>query len=277
MTKIEDIREIMRKLRDPENGCPWDLEQTFKSIVPHTIEEAYEVADCIEREDLASLPVELGDLLFQVVFYAQLGNEQKLFDFEDIVAALASKLTERHPHVFGDVPPGDRDDQARRWESHKAHERALASTGRVVSELDGVPVGLPALSRANKLQKRAARVGFDWPNSDGVRHKVMEEFKEVEVAVKADSKLQIEEEMGDLLFACVNWARHLGLEPESTLRAATRKFQRRFNFIERALIDAGTNVDEASLETMDELWDAAKIAERRQSAERGKKRVYKHP
>ena len=270
MKNIENIREIMRKLRDPENGCPWNLEQTFKSIVPHTIEEAYEVADCIEQEDFASLLVELGDLLFQVVFYTQLASEQKLFDFEDVVAALARKLTERHPHVFDDLPPGDHDDQDRRWEAHKAHERAVANTGRAVSELDGVPAGLPALSRANKLQKRAARVGFDWPNSDGVRNKVMEEFQELEVAVKADSKLQIEEEMGDLLFACVNWARHLGLEPESTLRLATRKFEWRFNFIERSLNDAGTNVVEASLGTMDRLWEVAKIAERQEAAEREK-------
>lgn len=263
VTKMQEILEIMRRLRDPKNGCPWDLEQTFDSIVPHTIEEAYEVADCIERQALKELPDELGDLLFQVVFYAELGREQGRFDFDDIVAALGRKLTERHPHVFGDAPPGDAAEQARRWEAHKARERTAMYPDQTSSELDGVPVGLPALTRAKKLQQRAARVGFDWPDSTGVKAKVVEEFNEVEAAIAHGSKSEIEEEMGDLLFACVNWIRHMGLEPEAALRGANRKFEQRFHFIESALADEGTSVGDASLSRIDELWESAKSVERR--------------
>ena len=263
MTKIHDLLDIMRCLRHPENGCPWDLEQTFDSIVPHTIEETYEVADCIERQALEDLPGELGDLLFQIVFYAELGREQGRFDFDDIVSVLIRKLTLRHPHVFGDAAPGDAHEQTRRWEAHKAGERkAAANTGGTLSELDGVPLGLPALTRAKKLQQRAARVGFDWPDTTGVKQKVLEEFQEVETAVKHGSTHEVEEEIGDLLFACVNWVRHLGLEPETALRAANAKFERRFHFIEQALADAGTTVTDASFSRMDELWESAKFGER---------------
>ncbi len=258
---MDELFEIMRRLRDPQNGCPWDLAQSFESIVPHTIEEAYEVADCIEREALDELPGELGDLLFQVVFYVQLGREQGRFDFDDIVAALARKLTERHPHVFGDAPPGDAIEQTRRWEAQKAQERAAAKPGQPRSELDGIPVSMPALTRAKKMQQRAARVGFDWPDMVGVKEKLVEEFNEVEVAIADGSRPDIEQEMGDLLFACVNWARHLGVDPEKALRGASRKFERRFHFIEAALEDAGTNVRDASLARMDDLWEAAKLAE----------------
>lgn len=278
MEKIDELLDIMRSLRDPENGCPWDLEQSFASIVPHTLEEAYEVADCIERHDYAHLPAELGDLLFQVVFYAQLGREQDLFDFDHVVAAIAEKLVRRHPHVFADSSVIDAADQTRRWEAQKAAERAAADDGRNASALAGVPLGLPALTRARKLQQRAARVGFDWPNVAGVKAKVIEETAELEAAVAHATKVEVEEEMGDLLFASVNWARHLGVDPETALRAASRKFERRFHYIEAALAAAGTETTQASLAEMDELWHAAKIAERAPDDPTGKKkRVRKHP
>jgi ATP diphosphatase len=259
---IDTILEIMRRLRDPEQGCPWDLEQSFTSIVPHTIEEAYEVADCIEQGQLANLPGELGDLLFQVVFYGQIAQEQGLFSFADVVDALANKLISRHPHVFADAPELTALEQAERWESIKATERAAANDGHPVSELADVPLGLPALSRAKKLQKRAARVGFDWPNTDGVRAKILEEIHEVDAAVSEGSIAEIEEEIGDLLFACVNWARHLNVEPEFALRAASRKFTSRFQYIESRLTQAGVKLENTSLARMDELWDEAKEAEK---------------
>lgn len=258
---MQELFEIMSRLRDPKNGCPWDLEQSFKSIVPYTLEEAYEVADCIERQAYDDLPGELGDLLFQVVFYAQLGNEEGLFCFEDIVEKLVRKLKERHPHVFGDAPPGDLAEQNSRWEDQKAHEREVASEGQHSSELDGVPISLPALTRAAKLQKRAARVGFDWPDTLGVKEKILEEFSEVISAIAKGSRSQIEQEMGDLLFACVNWIRHFDLDPETALRRANRKFERRFHFIETSLASADSSVQSASLARMDELWEAAKLAE----------------
>ena len=259
MTKIDDVLEITRKLRHRDDGCPWDLEQTFASIVPHTIEEAYEVAECIEHRGLAGLAEELGDLLFQVVFYAQLAQEQGLFDFDDVVDAISQKLIARHPHVFGSASVVDAAAQTHRWEEHKAEERRLAAAGSCVSELDGVPLSLPALARSKKLQQRAARVGFDWPDFTGVRQKVLEEFDELEAAIEArSSPAEVEEEMGDLLFACVNWARRLGVEPESALRATMRKFEKRFHYIEKALDDAGINITEASLAKMDALWEESK-------------------
>jgi len=272
VTKIDELLEIMRRLRDPENGCPWDLEQTFASIVPHTLEEAYEVADCIERRELDGLPAELGDLLFQVVFYAQLGQEEGLFDFDDVVAAISHKLTSRHPHVFGDGAVVDAADQTLRWEEHKAAERGAVNAGATVSELDGIPRALPGLSRAKKVQQRAARVGFDWPDSTGARLKVVEEFNELENAITAASKDHIEEEMGDLLFACVNWARHLGVDPESAVRAATGKFERRFNYIEKAVEPAGVAMADVSLATMEELWERSKLAERTGAPAHGEKK-----
>jgi ATP diphosphatase len=262
VTVMEKILQIMRRLRDPDNGCPWDLEQSFASIVPHTIEEAYEVADCIERGALDELPGELGDLLFQVVFYSQLGREQGLFDFEDVTAVLAKKLTQRHPHVFADAPVLDANAQAQRWEEYKAAEREQANDGAQLSELDGVPRDMPALTRAKKLQQRASRVGFDWPSIVGVRAKVLEEFGELDAAIEEEASAEIEEEFGDLLFACVNWARHLGVEPESALRAASRKFERRFNYIERTISASGDSLSETSLERMDALWDAVKQIEK---------------
>jgi nucleoside triphosphate diphosphatase len=262
VANIGTLLEIMRRLRDPEHGCPWDLEQSFVSIVPHTIEEAYEVADCIEQDRISDLPGELGDLLFQVVFYGQIAQEQGLFSFEDIVDALANKLVSRHPHVFADAAVLTAGAQAERWETLKAAERLAANDGRPSSELADVPLGLPALTRAKKLQKRAARVGFDWPNTDGVRAKIMEELNEVDAAISGGSVAEIEEEIGDLLFACVNWARHLNVEPESALRSASHKFTRRFQYIEAKLAQAGLKFENTSLARMDQLWDEAKWAEK---------------
>jgi len=276
VANIDTLLDIMRRLRDPQSGCPWDRQQTFSSIVPHTLEEAYEVADCIERGDTAALPDELGDLLFQVVFYAQIGAELELFSFDDVVDAITRKLIDRHPHVFGDVEISDPAALTQAWEARKAEERAARGAG--AGALDGVPTGLPALTRARKLQLRARRVGFDWPDSAEVRLKVMEEFDELEAAVAESSETAVAEEMGDLLFACVNWSRHLNVDPETALRAASRKFERRFRFIETSLNELGINIEDATLERMDELWEASKRGDATgPGAERIKKRVRKHP
>jgi ATP diphosphatase len=256
VNNIDKLLNLMRRLRDPESGCPWDRDQTLSSIVPHTLEEAYEVADCIERNDLEALPGELGDLLFQVVFYAQIAAERQMFSFDDIVKAIMQKLITRHPHVFGDVEFTDTIELNRAWEAQKASERAAidGSTGA----LDGVPTGLPALTRARKLQLRARRVGFDWADAADVKLKVVEELGEVEAAIAEQSESAVAEEIGDLLFATVNWARHLNVDAESALRAASRKFEKRFRYVERSLNDAGVSATDASLEEMDELWEASK-------------------
>lgn len=259
VTDINPLLEIMRRLRDPDNGCPWDLEQNFASIVPHTLEEAYEVADCIERDDIAALPGELGDLLFQVVFYAALGCEQERFDFTDVVQSISDKLIERHPHVFGAGQIGSAAEQTSAWEDRKAAERAARKKS---ATLDDVPLGLPALTRARKLQLRASRVGFDWDDVAEVKMKVLEELDELDEAVEQGARAAIAEEMGDLLFACVNWARHLDVDPESALRAASRKFERRFGFVEASLAGEGRALTQASLAEMDALWDEAKRRER---------------
>ncbi len=254
---MSDLLEIMARLRDPERGCPWDLQQDFASIAPHTLEECYELIDAIERGDTDDIAGELGDLLFQVVFYAQLGVEQGLFDFDSVVASLAEKLRRRHPHVFG-AEAGEVDVAAvsARWEAIKVAERA----GRDRSGLlDDVPLALPALSRAAKLQRRAARVGFDWNDWRGALAKLQEELEELQAAMQGPGQGgEREEEFGDLLFACVNLARHLAVEPESALRAANRKFERRFHYIEEALSQRGLDPEGACLEDMDALWDEAK-------------------
>lgn len=257
MADVERLLSIMRTLRDPARGCPWDREQTFETIVPHTLEEAYEVADAIERGAFESLPGELGDLLFQVVFYSRLGEEAGLFDFDTVVTAIADKLVARHPHVFGDAPADDAQAVSRHWETSKAEQRRREGGGQA-SELDDVPVSLPALTRAHKLQKRAARVGFDWPDASGAWAKLREEFAELEQAERAGSAAAIGEELGDLLFAAVNVARHLGCEPEGALRAASAKFERRFRAVEAALAARGERPEDVSLEALDALWDAAK-------------------
>ncbi|MEO4047877.1 nucleoside triphosphate pyrophosphohydrolase [Pseudomonas sp. CAU 1711] len=270
---LDDLLHLMARLRDPQYGCPWDLKQDYASIVPHTIEEAYEVADAIERGDFAHLPGELGDLLFQVVYYSQLAREEGRFDFAAVVDAITAKLVRRHPHVFPDGDLYGAPDMARleeaaikqRWEEIKAEERAeKAAAPEQLSLLDDVPAALPALSRAAKLQKRAAQVGFDWPEALPVVDKLREELDEVLEAMSENDAEAIAEEIGDLLFVGVNLARHLRVDPESALRAANAKFERRFRYIEQALRDAGRPIENCNLEELDALWGEAKKLEKLQ-------------
>lgn len=254
------LLEIMRRLRDPETGCPWDLEQDFASIAPYTIEEAYEVADAIERGDFEELKGELGDLLFQSVFHAQMAQERGLFSFHDVANGMAAKMVARHPHVFGDESNAkSAQQQTADWETIKAAERASKAAGGV---LDGVALGLPALLRAGKLQKRAARVGFDWPDVGQVIDKIAEEAREVVEARDTLSQDALCEEIGDLLFVMANFARHLGVEPEAALRAANAKFTRRFEGVEARLAARGKRAEDSDLAEMDTLWEAVKAAER---------------
>ena len=257
---IERLREIMARLRNPDGGCPWDLDQTFSTIAVCTIEEAYEVADAIERNDMDELKAELGDLLFQSVFHARMAEEAGLFNFDDVANTMADKLVRRHPHIFGDeVAKGSAVEQKARWEDIKALERAgKAQHGA----LDDVPVGLPALSRAAKLTRRAARVGFDWPSTDEVFDKLHEEVAELRVEIAAGDMDKAKDEVGDLLFVIANLARKLGVEPEDALRGSNAKFIRRFHFIEAELAKDGRTPDQSDLAEMDALWDAAKVAER---------------
>ncbi len=245
----------MRKLRDPENGCPWDLEQDFSTIAPYTIEEAYEVADAIEREDWNELKHELGDLLFQVVFYAQMGLEQGHFDFEEIADGIADKMTRRHPHVFGDVEEREARGVRGRWEDIKEAERAGKEDGSVLAD---IARALPALKRAEKLGSRASRVGFDWPDRQGVRDKIQEEFEELEGAVGTRDQDQIEEELGDLVFSLVNLARHLDVDPEKALMGANAKFERRFRAMEDAIAGDGKDIRRLTLEELEHRWHKAK-------------------
>ncbi len=260
---IDRLLSIMARLRDPDGGCPWDIEQTFATIAPHTIEEAYEVAEAIERGDLAHLKDELGDLLFQVVFYAQMAREQGLYDFDDIAEGISEKMERRHPHVFGDVTIKTADQQVAAWEATKARERAEKAVGRPAGTLEGVSLALPALTRALKLQNRAGRVGFDWPDALQVLDKIEEEIGEVRHEITEDQPLdRIEDEIGDLLFACANLARKLDIDPEGALRRANRKFERRFAHIEARLAEQGTTPDQSSLEVMEALWQDAKQLEK---------------
>ena len=257
---MDRLREIMRRLRDPNGGCPWDIEQTFATIAPYTIEEAYEVADAIEREAWDELKGELGDLLFQSVFHAQMAEEAGLFSFDDVADTMSDKMVARHPHVFGsESRDKSADQQTRDWETIKAAERADKAQQGV---LDGVAIGLPALLRAVKLQKRAARVGFDWPDIGPVLDKITEEARELAEARDSLSQDEVREELGDLLFVVANLARHLNVEPEEALRHTNAKFERRFQGIERRLAADGRAPDDATLEEMDALWDAEKAAER---------------
>ncbi|MEL6608740.1 MAG: nucleoside triphosphate pyrophosphohydrolase [Pseudomonadota bacterium] len=252
------LLEIMRRLRDPDTGCPWDIEQTFATIAPYTIEEAYEVADAIEREAWDELEGELGDLLLQSVYHAAIGEEKGLFTFASIADRISDKMVARHPHVFGDESRDKTaDDQVRDWEAIKAKERAgQAQKGA----LDGVAMGLPALMRALKLQKRAARVGFDWTDVEDVLAKLDEETRELIEARETLEPDKIEDEFGDLLFVMVNIGRHLGVDPETALRRTNAKFTKRFQGIEAALAKEGRTPKDASLEEMDALWDAQKRA-----------------
>ncbi|WP_278441749.1 nucleoside triphosphate pyrophosphohydrolase [Pseudomonas oryzihabitans] len=271
MYQLDDLLHLMARLRDPQHGCPWDLRQDYASIVPHTLEEAYEVADAIARRDFPQLRDELGDLLFQVVYYSQLGREDGHFDFAQVVDGITRKLVRRHPHVFPDgdlhgpldLPRLDEATIKRRWEEIKAEERAeKAAAPEQLSLLDDVPAALPALSRAAKLQKRAANVGFDWADATPVVAKIQEELDEVREAMANGQAAQVAEEVGDLLFVMVNLARHLQVDAEDALRQANAKFERRFRFIEEALKAQDRTPQEASLEEMDALWDAAKVEEK---------------
>jgi ATP diphosphatase len=255
---IDALLEIMRRLRDPASGCPWDVAQDFASIAPYTIEEAYEVAGAIEDRDWPALKDELGDLLLQVVFHARMAEEARLFAFDDVVAAIVDKMVRRHPHVFGQgAAVANAEAQTIAWEEHKKRER-----GQRAGLLADVPRALPALLRALKLQKRAASVGFDWDSARLVVEKIAEEAAEIaEAQAEGASATKLEEEMGDLLFAVANLARHLRVDPESALRAANAKFTRRFGFIEDALAAQGRTTSEASLEEMEALWQAAKELE----------------
>ena len=256
------LLEIMRRLRDPETGCPWDIEQDFHTIAPYTIEEAHEVADAIARGAWEELEGELGDLLLQVVYHAEIGAERGLFDFHAVADAISDKMVARHPHVFGDESRDkSAEDQTRDWEAIKAAERAAAGQARA-GTLDGVALGLPALTRAVKLQKRAARVGFDWPEAGDVLEKIAEEVAELAQARDADDPAAVEEEFGDLLFVMANLARHMKIDPEAALRVANAKFTRRFEVIESALAARGRTPEQSDLAEMDALWDRAKEMEK---------------
>lgn len=257
---INDLLYLMERLRDPESGCPWDIKQDYRSIVPSTLEEAYEVADAIEKQDFGHLKEELGDLLFQVIFYSQLGKEEQRFDFDGVVSDLTAKLIRRHPHVFPDGTLQSRVDNRQtlpvdvkaRWEAIKQQERAAKGAQGLLAD---VPLNLPSLSRAAKLQKRAASVGFDWEDVQGPIAKVREELLEVEAEVASGDAQALEEELGDLLFAVVNIARYQKIDPEQALRRANQKFEQRFHYIENRL---GKALDNTSLEEMNLLWEEAK-------------------
>lgn len=267
---IEYLLQIMSRLRGPA-GCQWDQVQTFATIAPYTIEEAYEVADAIATDDMPALKDELGDLLLQVVYHAQIADEAEAFNFTDVVNAICDKMIRRHPHVFGQDPQADggtapggaaKPSHSENWETIKAAERnAAGDAGAPAGTLDGIPQALPALMRAEKLQKRAARVGFDWPETQAVLAKIREETDELEQAIISGAATgNIAEEVGDLLFSVTNMARHLKIDPEQAARDANRKFEMRFRYIETALRDAGRSVDDASLSEMEALWQEAKTA-----------------
>ena len=262
---IGALLDIMAALRTPGSGCPWDLEQSFATIAPYTIEEAYEVTDAIARGDLDDLRDELGDLLLQVVFHARMAQEQGAFDFGDVVQAITAKLLRRHPHVFGDARGLKVEAVNELWDRIKAQEKAAQAEGGKPAEagaLAGVPVALPALTRALKLQEKAGKVGFDWNDPRAVLSKIREEADEIESALDGDDGDAIGREVGDLLFAVVNLARHVKADPESVLRETNQKFERRFASIERALAARGKSPRDSTLAEMDALWDAAKAAER---------------
>jgi tetrapyrrole methylase family protein/MazG family protein/ATP diphosphatase len=259
---IDQLLAIMERLRDPDQGCAWDVEQTFASIAPYTVEEAYEVADAIERGDLDDLRDELGDLLLQVVFHARMAEEAGRFDFDDVARAIVGKLIRRHPHVFGEEAQRTSAEQIQAWEVIKAQERAAKASDGPPGVLDGISAGLPAMTRAVKLTKRAGRVGFDWPSPTEVLDKLREETAELEAEIASGDLAAIREELGDLLFVCANLARKLEIDPEDALRGANAKFARRFGAIESSLREQGRTPEDATLEEMEDLWTAAKQAEK---------------
>ena len=253
---IPRLLEIMRALRDPESGCPWDIEQNFKTIAPYTVEEAYEVADAIERENWEDLKNELGDLLLQTVYHTQMAEEEDLFNFNDVVNQISEKMIKRHPHVFGNENRNKTaSQQVKDWESIKAEERSKKNQTGI---LDDVALNLPALVRSFKLQKRAARVGFDWPKISQVLDKIEEETKELIEAKKTEPQERISEEFGDLMFSIVNLGRHLKVDPEEALKQTNRKFITRFNFVETSIRSQGKKIEDTSLEEMEALWQQAK-------------------
>ena len=253
---------VMAWLRDRQHGCPWDIDQTFRTIAPYTIEEAYEVADAIARDDMPALKEELGDLLLQVVYHSQIAREAGSFGFDDVAAAIADKMVDRHPHVFGDLDIRTADAQTVSWEARKAAERAAKGTagGSTSGALDGVALALPALMRAEKIQKRAARVGFDWTTIGPVIDKIEEELRELRTELEAGKieQAKVADELGDVLFAVANLARHCKVDPEVALRATNDKFEKRFRHIERRLAETGRKPADASLEEMEALWQEAK-------------------
>jgi nucleoside triphosphate diphosphatase len=253
---IERLRQVMVRLRDPAHGCPWDREQDWASIAPHTIEEAYELADAIARDEPAAVRDELGDVLFQVVFQARIAEERGLFDLDAVAATIADKLERRHPHVFADAKVADAAAQTVAWEQHKRAERAAKGQG--TGALDGVTLGLPALIRATKLGSRAARVGFDWADAAGVVDKVSEELGELQVEIAQGDRARTHEELGDLLFALAQAARHLGVDAEAALRDANTKFERRFRHVEAALATTGHTPADVDMERLESLWVRAK-------------------
>lgn len=262
-SNIEELKNIMARLRDPNGGCPWDIEQDFLSIAPCAIEEAYEVLDAIEKGDMEHLKEELGDLLLQVIFHAQMAKEKGLFDFEDVTKTIIKKLIARHPHVFGDAEVKTAAEQEIAWEKLKAKERAAkAGDNSYHSVLDGIALSLPATLRAAKLQKRAAKTGFDWPDIEGIFAKIEEEIIETKEAIA--KKQGIKEEVGDLLFAVINLARKLGIDPEEALRGCNSKFERRFRYLEYKIEKAGNDIKQTSLAEMDKLWDEAKSLEKQE-------------
>nr|WP_298727563.1 nucleoside triphosphate pyrophosphohydrolase [uncultured Steroidobacter sp.] len=280
MSGIQRLLDIMTRLRDPQRGCPWDLQQSFKTIAPYTVEEAYEVADAIERDDLASLRDELGDLLFQVVFHAQMAKEQGAFDFDAVAHAICDKMERRHPHVFGSASVADAEAQSVAWEEQKRRERAQKRSGEEQgSVLDDVPIALPALTRANKLGKRAAQVGFEWSDVHGAIEKLDEEIAEFKAEVRSHVCLQADTtasttegqrqherlaaEIGDVLFCVVNVCRYLKIDPELALKRTNASFERRFRYVERGLAKQGKTPQQATLAEMDQLWDEGKAEERR--------------
>lgn len=262
MDNLQKLLDIMEKLRDPKEGCAWDVEQTFETIAPYTIEEAYEVAEAIDNKDMDGLKDELGDLMFQAVFHARMAEEAGHFNFSDVIDAISDKMIRRHPHVFGDEKYRDAEEQTVAWEEQKALERAEKKQKSI---LEGVTVGLPALTRAVKLQKRAARVGFDWPNTSGAIDKLNEEMLELseELTEKQQDQEKIEEEFGDMMFVYANLARHLKIDPEQALKKANSKFTRRFNKIEQEIENKQSSFEKYSLEDLEELWDKAKKEEKK--------------
>ncbi|KAB1181519.1 nucleoside triphosphate pyrophosphohydrolase [Photobacterium damselae] len=258
---IEQLLSIMAKLRDPKDGCPWDIKQSFDSIVPYTLEEAYEVADAIEKQNWLDVKEELGDLLFQVVFYSQMAKEQDLFDFDEVVAGICEKLTRRHPHVFANKQFAFEAEVKANWEAEKAKERADKAVDNSI--LANVPLAMPALTRADKIQKRCTQFGFDWDSVVPVAEKVVEELDEVmdEYQQVTLDQNRIEEEMGDLLFSVVNLSRHLNVNPERALQKANKKFERRFRKVEKNVLEKGMEISNCSLEQLDQEWNIVKKME----------------